>query len=56
MSNDDLIRRGDLLAALKLDVGKPSGANLRTKSKPTNEHALALLAVRYPNLSKELAK
>lgn len=46
--------RKTLMDALRRDVGKPSGANLGRRSKPIDTHALAMLAVRYPNLAKEL--
>ncbi len=43
------------MAALKRDIEKPSPANLGKKAKATDTHALAMLAVRYPNLAKELS-
>ena len=48
------LKKSDLLDALRRDVGKPSGANLGKRSKTTDTHALAMLAVRYPNLAKAL--
>ena len=48
------LNKSDLLDALRSDVGKPSGANLGKRSKVTNTHAIAMLAVRYPNLAKAL--
>ena len=52
----DQVSRTELLDALRRDVGKPSGANLGKRSKPADAHALAMLAVRYPHLAKELSK
>jgi len=52
--DQDKLSRAAVMAALKRDVEKPSGANLGKKAKVTDTHALAMLAVRYPNLAKEL--
>lgn len=52
----DVLSRACVLAALKRDVEKPSGANLGKKAKANDAHALAMLAVRYPQLAKELSK